>query len=64
LTKTVEAKRVVLGEIDRENIDFSSKYKAKVNEKDSLRVQICDIEHIIRQLRLEIEQTTTDTKRV
>ena len=64
MTKTVEAKRVVLGEIDRENTDFSSKYKAKVNEKDSLRVQICDIEHIIRQLRLEIEQTTTDTKRV
>ena len=33
-------------------------------EKDAVRVQICEIEHILRQLRLEIEQTQTDTKRI
>lgn len=54
----------MLGQIDRENVEFSTKYQAKVNEKDALRVQICEIEHILRQLRLEIEQTQTDTKRI
>ncbi len=55
---------MVLADIGRENLDFQVKYAARVSEKDALRQQISDIEHLIRQLRLEIEQTTTDTQRV
>ena len=64
LTRTIEGKRVVMADIGRENMDFQVKYAARVTEKDALRQQISDIEHLIRQLRLEIEQTTTDTQRV
>jgi hypothetical protein len=64
LGRTIESKRQVLADIDRENRDFQMKYRARVVEKDSLRGQIADIEHLIRQLRLEIEQTTTDTQRI
>ena len=53
-----------MADIARENMDFQVKYAARVTEKDALRQQISDIEHLIRQLRLEIEQTTTDTQRV
>jgi hypothetical protein len=63
LGRTIEGKRVILGDISREHMDFKTKYSAKIHEKDSLRQQISDIEHLIRQLRLEIEQTTTDTQR-
>jgi hypothetical protein len=63
LGKTIEGKRVILSDISRENMDFQTKYAGKIHEKDSLRQQISDIEHLIRQLRLEIEQTTTDTQR-
>lgn len=64
LAKTIEGKRVVMADIARENADFQGKYAARVREKDALRQQIGDIEHLIRQLRLEIEQVTTDTQRV
>jgi len=33
-------------------------------EKDALRTQICEIEHLIRMLRHEIESTNLDTRRV
>ena len=64
LARTIEGKRAVMGEIALENTDFQGKYAARVAQKDSLRQQIADIEHLIRQLRLEIETTTTDTQRV
>ena len=60
----MQAKREAMAEIDRENTEFSVKYQAKVAEKDTLRQQICEVEHILRLLRLEIEQTQMDTKRV
>lgn len=61
LAKTIEGKRIVMADIGRENMDFQVKYAARVTEKDALRQQIGDIEHLIRQLKLEIEQTTTET---
>lgn len=35
-----------------------------MNEKDSLRGQICEIENIIKQIRVEIDSTNVDTKRI
>lgn len=64
LTKVVQQKRVIFNEIDKENMDYQFKTMDKVNEKDTLRLQICEIEHILRKLRLEIEETTTDSKRI
>lgn len=60
----MQAKSEALAEVDRENAEFKVKYQAKVAQKDTLRQQICEVEHILRLLRLEIEQTQMDTKRV
>lgn len=51
----MEAKRAVMADIGAENADFATKYQFKIGEKHALRVQITEIEHILRQLRLEIE---------
>jgi len=37
LGRTIEGKRVILGDISREHMDFQTKYSAKIHEKDSLR---------------------------
>ena len=60
----METKRAVLGDLEKENFDFVVRFQAKANEKDSLRGQICEIEHLIRQLRHEVEQTNIDSKRI
>ena len=60
----MEKKREVLGDLERENHDFVHKFQTKAMEKSSLRNQISDIEHLIRQLKYEIESTNVDTKKV
>lgn len=64
LVKTLEKKRVVLGDLEKENINFTHKFQVKVNEKESLREQISEIENLVRLLRHEIDQTNIDTKRI
>ncbi len=64
LVRTLEGKRNVLGDTEKENFDFQHKFQAKASEKHSLRSQICEVEHLIRQLKHEIEQTSVDNKRV
>ena len=49
--------------VDTQNYDFNARYQAKVNEKDTLRQQISEIEHLIRLVRLEIEATQVDTEK-
>jgi hypothetical protein len=46
--QAMEQKRATMGEVDRENLDFAGRYQAKVAEKAALRVQICEVEHILR----------------
>lgn len=64
LVKTLDAKRTVLSEMEKENVDFLHKFNAKANEKDTLRKQITEVEHLIRLLKHEIESTNVDNKRV
>lgn len=64
LVKVLSSKRNVLGDIEKENIDFLYKFQAKAADKDSMRGQINELEHLIRQLRYEIESTSVDTKRI
>eukprot|EP00347_Sterkiella_histriomuscorum_P021445 403333951 len=64
LVKVLDGKRTVLGDIEKENLDFIHKFQAKANEKDSLRKQIFEIEHLIRLLKSEIDNTSVDNKRI
>jgi chromosome segregation ATPase len=59
LANAVERKRVIFDDIDKENLDYAYKALEKVNEKDSIRIQICEVENILRMLRAEVEQTTS-----
>jgi hypothetical protein len=47
----VERKRFIFDDIDKENMDYAFKAIDKVNEKDAIRVQICEVENILRMLR-------------
>lgn len=62
--KTLDTKRTVLSEIEKENIDFLQKFNVKANEKDTLRKQITEVEHLIRLLKHEIESTNVDNRRI
>ena len=53
-----------MGDIEKENLDFIHKFQAKANEKDSMRRQIFEIEHLIRLLKSEIDNTSVDNKRI
>ena len=64
LVKTMDKKRSILGDLEKENIDYVAKFKDKANEKESLRGQICQVENLIRLLRHEIEQTGLDNKKI
>ena len=37
LVKVLDSKRNVLGDIEKENLDFVHKFQAKANEKDTMR---------------------------
>ena len=63
VARVIEGKREVLAMVDTQNYDFNARYQAKVNEKDTLRQQISEIEHLIRLVRLEIETTQVDTEK-
>lgn len=63
VSRVAEAKREALSEVDREAQDFNWRYQAKVSEKDSLRQQISEIEHLIRLVKIEIEGTQVDTEK-
>ena len=51
LAMAVERKRFIFDDIDKENMDYAFKAIDKVNEKDAIRVQICEVENILRMLR-------------
>lgn len=44
----MEAYRNGLGDFEKENFDFQQKFQVQINDKESLRGQICEIENIIR----------------
>lgn len=50
---------MIFDDIDKENLDYAYKVLEKVNEKDSIRIQICEVENILRLLRMEVEQTAS-----
>lgn len=60
----LDSKRHVLGDLEKENFEFQLKFESKSQEKNTLRTQICEVENLIRLLRLEIEQTQVDNKRI
>jgi hypothetical protein len=64
LIKTLEKKRNLLGDLEKENIGFIKKYDDKIKDKHSIRNQICEVEHLIRLIRNEIDMTNFDTKRI
>lgn len=50
--------------MEKENVDFLHKFNVKAHEKDTLRKQITEVEHLIRLLKHEIESTNVDNRRV
>lgn len=47
LIKVLGEKRNVLADIEKENFDFSHKFQCKANDKETLRLQIQEVEHLV-----------------
>ena len=63
LVNVLGEKRIILADIERENFDFSHKFQGRANDKETLRLQIQEVEHLLGQLRFELEAAQADTKR-